>query len=114
MKVHLFVANNDPLTDELRDLIDAALAEAGVADPQVDVTTVLSADEAKELRCLGSPTIRVEGLDIEYGEREPPETTVGERFYSTPEGWTRTPTKGMIVFAINEAKARLAGGTSRG
>ena len=51
------------------------------------------------------------GPYIEYGEREPPETTHGERYYSTPEGWGRLPTAGMVAFAIREARARLGGGS---
>jgi hypothetical protein len=107
MKIDLYVAVDDPLTAEAQSLIDAAVKDAGVSDPQVETRVVASQDEAKAVRCLGSPTIRIEGLDVEYGEREPPETTNGERYYSTPEGWQRLPTVGMIVFAINEIRAGL-------
>ncbi len=107
VKIDLYIANDDPVTAEAQALIEAAAAEAGVADLEVETRVVTSTDDAKAVRCLGSPTIRIEGRDVEYGEREPPETTIGERYYSTTEGWQRLPTMGMIVFAINEVRAGM-------
>ena len=109
MRIELFVGSDEPLTGESQTLIEEAAREAGV-DLDLVTTVVNSQDDAKDLRCLGSPTIRVEGRDVEYGEREPPETTNGARYYSTTEGWQRTPTRGMIVFAINEVRAGQGGG----
>ncbi|MCY4456145.1 MAG: hypothetical protein OXC56_07525 [Chloroflexi bacterium] len=110
VKIVLYVATDEPLTADAQALIDEAVREAGVADPELETRVVTSMDDAKAVRCLGSPTIRIEGLDVEYGEREPPETTNGERFYSTSEGWGRMPTVGMIVFAINEIRAGMGSG----
>ena len=110
MRIQLFVSPGDAaLEAQARALIDAALAAAGVADAAIEVLRVASDDEAMRHRCLGSPTIRVEGFDVEYAEREPPERTAGARYYSTPAGWQRLPEQGMILFAINEARLRLAG-----
>ena len=112
MRIELFVARGDPIAEAARAVIGEAAAAAGAAGTieAVETIEIASGDEARDRRCLGSPTIRVEGLDVEYGEREPPETTAGERWYSTPEGWRRLPTAGMVGFAIREARARLAGG----
>ena len=107
MNIDLYVANGEPLIADALALIDEAVRQAGVEDPRVETRVVASMDEAKDMRCLGSPTIRIEGRDVEYGEREPPETTTGARYYSTSEGWGRLPTVGMIVFAINEVRAGL-------
>jgi hypothetical protein len=110
VRIELFVGSNEPLTAESQALIEEAASEAGVTDLELVTTEVSSQDDAKDLRCLGSPTIRVEGRDVEYGEREPPETTNGARYYSTTEGWQRLPTRGMIVFAIKEVRAGRGGG----
>ena len=114
MQIQLYVARDDAITEPAQALIEEAVAAAALEGPELETIEVASDDEARALRCLGSPTIRVDGLDIEYGEREPPETTVGERYYSTPEGWGRLPTAGMIGFAIREAQSRLAAGGERG
>lgn len=110
MKIVLYVATDEPLTEDALALINDAVREAGVANPEIETRVVTSVDDAQAVRCLGSPTIRIEGLDVEYGEREPPETTNGERFYSTSEGWGRMPTVGMIVFSINEIRAGQGSG----
>ena len=110
MRIDLYVARGDAIAAEAIAVIGEGASAAGLGDAAVETIEVASDDEARALRCLGSPTIRVEGLDIEYGEREPPETTHGERWYSTPEGWSRLPTAGQIAFAIREARARLGGG----
>lgn len=109
MNIVLYVATDDPLTGEAQSLIDQAIRDTGV-DAEVETRVVTSMDDAKAVRCLGSPTVRVEGLDVEYGDREPPETTNGERYYGTPDGWTRLPTVGMITFAINEVRAARGSG----
>ena len=106
LQVRLLVAAREPRVAELETLVQAALAEARVADAQVETVRVSSDEEARTLRCLGSPTVRIDGYDIEYAEREPPETSAGSRFYSTPKGWQPLPEQGMIVFAIREALAR--------
>ena len=109
MKIVLYVATDEPLTGDAAALIDEAVRDTG-ADAEVETRVVTSMDDAKAARCLGSPTVRVEGYDVEYGDREPPETTNGERYYGTPDGWARLPTVGMIIFAINEARARAGAG----
>jgi hypothetical protein len=105
--IKLYVAEREPKLAELQQLIDAAAREAGV-EAATEIVTVRNDDEARTLKSLGSPTIRVNGFDIEYAEREPPETTAGTRYYSTPAGWQAMPEQGMIVFAIREALARAA------
>jgi hypothetical protein len=106
MQIRLLVAERDEDVEALRALVDEALTEAGVSDAEIEVVPVRSDEEARTLRCLGSPTVRVEGYDVEYAEREPPETSMGARYYSTPSGWQRLPERGMIVFALKEAQAR--------
>ncbi len=103
--IKLYVSEREPRLELLQQLITAAAGEAGV-EATTEVVTVRTEDEARVLKSLGSPTIRVNGFDIEYAEREPPETTTGTRYYSTPAGWQAFPEQGMIVFAIREALAR--------
>ena len=110
--VRLLVADGEPLEQELRALVEGALREAGVDDADVEVVRVRGDEEARAARCLGSPTVRIDGYDVEYAEREPPETTAGPRYYSTPDGWRRLPEHGMVLFAIREAQARGGGETA--
>ena len=86
-----------------------ALNEAGLSDLTVQETQIRSDEEAIETKCIGSPTIRVDGLDVEYQEREPDERSSGCRYFNTIAGWKPVPEKGMIVRSLERAKERDAG-----
>lgn len=94
--------------DEVRSVLKAALEEAGV-DAQVQETVIRADEESIDAKCIGSPTIRVDGFDVEYMEREPEERSAGVRYFNTMAGWKPVPEKGMIVRALARAKEREAG-----
>lgn len=79
-------------------------------DPTIEVvyTEVDGSEDARDKRFLGSPSLRVEGIDVEYGEREPDEYQAGTRYYNTPEGWKPYPHARMIANTILEVQARQA------
>ena len=79
-------------------------------DPSIEVvyTEVDGMEEARDKKFLGSPSIRVNGIDVEYGEREPDEYQSGTRYYNTPEGWKPYPHARLIANTILEQQAREA------
>ena len=91
--------------EEVRSLLREALNEVGLDEVEIQETLIRGDEEAIPIKCIGSPTIRVNGLDVEYREREPDETSAGVRYYNTPAGWKFVPEKGMIVRALELAKA---------
>lgn len=95
--------------DEIRQVLREALEEAGLGDLEVKETLIRSEEEALDTKCIGSPTIRVDGFDVEYMEREPDERSAGVRYFNTVAGWKPVPEKGMIVRALQRAKERDAG-----
>jgi hypothetical protein len=106
MRIEIFGARNAPQLEETRRIVDEAVAEAGGDDIVVALVPVESAEEARAKKSFGTPTVRVNGLDVEYAEREPEEYSAGGRYYNTPDGWKPQPSKGMIVRAIQAARAR--------
>jgi hypothetical protein len=64
VKVELLHWRGCPSTDEARELLDRVLAEQGV-DTEVIVHEVRTDDEAAALAFPGSPTIRVDGADVD-------------------------------------------------
>lgn len=108
MQVSLFMTESCTHQDEARALVDEAIAEtASEAGVEVDleVITVRTDEEAHDARILGSPTIRVDGHDIEYQDQEPEETHPGCRYYNTPGGWKPLPEKTLLVSAIRRVAA---------
>jgi hypothetical protein len=105
MKVEVQVSSSCPHRDATLAAVQAAMAEAGIeGEPQV--VSVGDYEQAKTLRCFGSPTVRVDGVDVEYGDREPEEFTTGCRYYNSPEGWVPVPRKELVLRGIDTAKRR--------
>jgi hypothetical protein len=94
--------------DAVRAVLKEAMEEAGV-DVEVTESVIRDDEDAIAVRCIGSPTIRIDGFDVEYMEREPDERSAGLRYFNTPAGWKPVPEKGMIVRALARAKEREAG-----
>jgi hypothetical protein len=103
MKITVQFTDSCSHQDAVRDLLREAVADAGV-EVEIEESSVRTDEEAQRAKVLGSPTIRVEGLDVEYAEREPDETSNGCRYYNTPAGWKPFPEKGMIIRAIERAR----------
>lgn len=83
--------------------------EATALDVEVAYTEVTGQEDASARRFLGTPSIRVEGVDVEYGDRPPEEAQTGTRYYNSPEGWRPYPHARLIANAILEAHARRDG-----
>ena len=111
MRIEIFGARNAPQLEQTRALVEAAVAEAGESDAEVVIVPVEGPEDARAKKSFGTPTIRVNGMDVEYAEREPEEYSAGGRYYATPDGWKQMPAQGMIVRAIKAAHAREAGGS---
>ena len=70
MNVEVQVSSSCGHRDATLEAVKAAMSEAGIAgEPRV--VNVGDYEQAKALRCFGSPTVRVDGVDVEYGDREP-------------------------------------------
>jgi hypothetical protein len=73
-----------PSTPEALDLLREVLAEHGVAD-EVEIREVATQAEAEALRFPGSPTIRIDGRDVDpAGADARPSLTC--RIYPLPDG----------------------------
>jgi len=84
MEIEFLFWDGCPSHPEARDLLDEVLAERGV-DVEVRVREVHTQAEAEELRFPGSPTIRVDGRDVDPdGADARPALTC--RIYRLPDG----------------------------
>jgi hypothetical protein len=73
-----------PSHPEARELLDAVLAERAV-DAEVEEREIFTHDEAVALSFPGSPTIRIDGRDVDAeGAALPPSLTC--RVYRLPDG----------------------------
>jgi hypothetical protein len=84
MRIELLYWRECPSYPEAQQLLEDVLATRGLAEP-VEVREVTSREEAERERFPGSPTIRVDGRDIDpAGASAPPALTC--RIYYLPDG----------------------------
>ncbi|MBI2766577.1 MAG: hypothetical protein HYX53_11795 [Chloroflexi bacterium] len=105
MKIEFLYSKSTGRSAEAEEALRQAL-EATEVEAEVVYTEVLDSEDAKHKRFLGSPSIRVAGIDVEYGDREPDEYQAGTRYYNTPQGWKPYPHARLIANTILEAQAR--------
>ena len=101
MKIEFMYTKSIGRTPAAEEALRLALE---ATDPTIEVvyTEVLDSEDAKAKKFLGSPSIRVNGIDVEYGDREPDEYQAGVRYYNTIEGWKPFPHARLIANTILE------------
>jgi hypothetical protein len=83
-------------------LVEAVACRLDVAIA-VQNTVVATPKAALRLRFLGSPTVRVEGLDVEPGAGLRCDYALGCRLYRTASGLSRIPAGEWIAAALADA-----------
>ncbi len=84
MRIEFLFWAGCPSHPEARELLDAVLAEQDVT-ADIEVREIFTQDDAVELAFPGSPTIRVDGRDVDPdGAALPPSLTC--RVYRLPDG----------------------------
>jgi hypothetical protein len=91
--------NHRQLAARMRELLDRAEIEA-----TIEQRRVCSDEEARRLRFLGSPTIRVDGRDVEPGAEHREDWALTCRLYRTAGVVTGMPGDEMILAAIERAR----------
>jgi hypothetical protein len=105
VRIELLWFNGCPNHEDVRAAIETALQSRGV-DASALALIEVSEDTAADLRFPGSPTIRVNGVDIEPGFREPISYALSCRMYSTSAGLRGQPEVAWIERAIDHALVR--------
>lgn len=87
--------NHDALAPHLREL----LVEAGI-DATIELRSVETVEDAERERFLGSPTIRVDGRDVDPGAAAREDYGLKCRLYATDQGLRGTPPDSWILAAL--------------
>jgi hypothetical protein len=97
--VELFFWEGCPSYPEAQTLLQDVLEERGLADP-IRMREVRTDEEARELRFPGSPTIRIDGRDIDPAGAESP-ASLSCRIYYLPDGRSSpVPTREQLEEAL--------------
>ena len=90
--------NHQALVPHLRELL--ASADVRV---QIELRRVESVEAAERERFLGSPTIRVDGRDVDPGAEQRTDFGMKCRLYATEKGLRGTPPDTWILGALANA-----------
>lgn len=91
--------NHEALVPRVRRL----LGEAGLSG-DIELLRVADPATAERERFLGSPTVRVDGRDVEPGAHERSDFGLKCRLYATSEGLRGTPPDEWIVAGLRRAR----------
>lgn len=97
MKIEILYFDGCPSWQEGLENLKAALATEGL-DLPVQLIKVLNEVDAERLKFLGSPSFRVDGVELWDVERE--NYALRCRIYRTPQGMRGTPTVDMLREAL--------------
>jgi hypothetical protein len=87
--------NHEPVLERLRELVARQPADAAIVPRRV-----ATEEEAQRLRFLGSPTVRVDGRDVEPGADVRQDFGLKCRLYRSRDGLTGAPAEEWLLAAL--------------
>jgi len=105
MKIELLFFDGCPNHEALLPRLRALLKAGGAEDTPIDLVRVEDSDAADAKRFLGSPTVRIDGEDVEPGANERSDFGLKCRLFATPDGLRGIPADEWVLRALARAQA---------
>jgi hypothetical protein len=102
MKVELLYFDGCPSYVELLPRLRELLAAEGIEE-EVELRRVETAEDAEREGFLGSPTVRIDGEDVDPTAKDRDDFGLECRLYRTEEGLTRMPPESWIRAKLDRA-----------
>jgi len=109
MKIEVLYIEGCPNHRPAVDLVTSAFQELGISGPVVEVP-ILSVEEARALGFLGSPSIRIDGADVEPEVEGLSQFSYSCRTYTEQGKLSGIPSQDLIRRAIHQALQQNHGG----
>jgi hypothetical protein len=103
-RVEILYFDGCPNHEAARALVERVAAELRV-EPAIELVEVPDAEAAVRLRFLGSPTVRIEGGDVEPGAEARSDFVLSCRVYRTEGGFSGQPDARWIREALTRRAA---------
>jgi hypothetical protein len=111
VRIEILARRDCPNRGMAQVVVDRAVAMSGVP-VEVETVDVKTEAQARKCRFLGSPSVRVDGLDVEPGSIGRTDFTLSDRVYRCGlgglQGW---PDELWVRSALLVASAQLSAGT---
>jgi len=101
-RVEILYFDGCPNHEAALALVERVAAELHV-EPETDLVEVRDREAAVQLRFLGSPTVRVDGRDVEPGADERGDFVLSCRVYRTERGFSGQPDPDWVREALIHA-----------
>lgn len=102
MNIELLYFEGCPHYEALLPHLRGILKQAGV-ESDVDLVRVETGEDAEKLGFLGSPTVRVDGHDVDAGAAQRDDFGIKCRIYQTPDGLKGAPPDDWILAAVRKS-----------
>lgn len=102
MEIEIVYFEGCPSHEQLLEQLPCLLEREGIK-AQIVLRSIADYEHARRERFLGSPTIRVDGRDIEPGADDRDDYGIKCRIYQTPAGLTGLPPDAWILDAVAKA-----------
>lgn len=99
MEIQLLWFEGCPNHQAARELLGEVMAEKGIADG-IESIEVSDSETGERVRFPGSPTIRINGVDVEPTYEDPGDYTPRCRVYLTESGFKGVPERSWIEAAL--------------
>jgi hypothetical protein len=101
-RVEILYFDGCPNHEPARALVERLAGQLGI-QPEIELVEVSDPDAAIAMRFLGSPTVRIDGLDVEPGAEERRDFALSCRIYRSEDGVTEQPDEDWVREALSEA-----------
>ncbi len=101
-RVEILYFESCPNHEPARALVERLAAQLRI-EPEIQLVKVADREAAIELRFLGSPTVRVDGVDVEPGAEERRDFALACRIYRSEGGVAEQPQESWVREALTEA-----------
>jgi hypothetical protein len=100
VKIELFYFDGCPHHEAFASHLEDLLTANGI-DSRPDHVLVATLEQAEFARFLGSPTLRIDGIDVEPGAADRTHYGMQCRLYRTTEGYRGAPPDEWILAALD-------------
>jgi hypothetical protein len=104
-RVEILSFDGCPNYEAARTLVERLAGELGI-EPHIELIEVVDPDAAVGLRFLGSPTVRVDGVDVEPGAGERGDYALACRIYPGEPGVSELPHEQWVRDALMAAASQ--------
>jgi hypothetical protein len=101
-RVEILYFEGCPNHEPARALVERLASQLGI-EPEIELVEVADPHAAVALHFLGSPTVRVDGVDVEPGAEERRDFALSCRIYRSEQGVSEQPDERWVCEALNEA-----------